>query len=52
LKYLSITSDTLIPSTSLKATGNILAGDDEHVKSSIGMRACAASTGSTDRAVS
>jgi hypothetical protein len=50
-KYRSKTSDKLIPSTSLRAIGSMLAGDDEQVKSDTGTNDCATSTGSTDGAV-
>jgi hypothetical protein len=52
-KYNHITSAKLIPNTSLKAAGNILAGDDEQFNSSTGTKAeGATSCGSTDGAVS
>jgi hypothetical protein len=46
-----MTSDKLMPRTSLKAIGSIFAGDDEQVSSAMGTSGCATSTGSTDRAV-
>jgi hypothetical protein len=48
LKYFFITSDKLIPRTSLNAIGNIPVAEDEKASSETGTRVRVASEGSTD----